>query len=54
MRLDKLFEPGRIGKMEVRNRIVMPAMASFTDSYDGFATDVTQGYYEARAKGGVG
>ena len=26
--LTKLFQPGMIGKMEVRNRIVMPAMGS--------------------------
>ncbi|MBI2831147.1 MAG: FAD-dependent oxidoreductase [Chloroflexi bacterium] len=50
----RLFEPGRIGKMETRNRIVMPAMSSILGAKEGFATDLTKDYYEARAKGGVG
>ncbi|MDD5127592.1 MAG: FAD-dependent oxidoreductase [Dehalococcoidales bacterium] len=50
----RLFEPGKIGGMELKNRIVMPPM------YTGYATDkgqVTQrliDYYEARARGGAG
>ncbi len=53
--LKKLFEPGRIGGMEIRNRIVMPAMAHATGpDDDGFATELTSDYYEARARGGVG
>ncbi|MFC1981666.1 FAD-dependent oxidoreductase [Chloroflexota bacterium] len=54
-KFEKLFEPGRIGQMNIRNRIVMPAMANAlgcTD--DGFATELTTDYYEARAKGGAG
>ena len=54
MLFSKLFEPGRIGKMEVKNRICMAPMG--TDSHDpeGFITDRTVDYYAERAKGGVG
>ncbi|MFC1981801.1 FAD-dependent oxidoreductase [Chloroflexota bacterium] len=49
----KLFEPARIGKMEVKNRITMAPMG--TQLYDdGFVTDRLKDYYEARAKGGAG
>src|SRR5512136_252759 len=51
---EKLFEPGRIGTMEIRNRIVMPAMAGMGPTPEGFVTEKTKGFYEARAKGGVG
>jgi 2,4-dienoyl-CoA reductase-like NADH-dependent reductase (Old Yellow Enzyme family)/thioredoxin reductase len=52
-RFRKLFEPGRIGTLEVRNRIAMAPMG--TQMYaDGFVTDQLKDYYEARAKGGVG
>lgn len=50
----KLFEPGRIGAMEIKNRIVMPAMATNLASEDGYITDQIISYYEERAKGGVG
>lgn len=50
----KLFEPGRIGRMQVRNRIVMPAMATGFGSEDGFVTQQLKDYYEARARGGAG
>lgn len=50
----KLFEPGQIGLMETRNRIVMPAMATGTSTEDGFVTQQTKDYYEERAKGGAG
>ncbi len=53
-RLRKLFEPGRIGKMEVKNRIVMAAMASDSAADEGFVTERPKGYSEARARGGVG
>lgn len=49
----RLLEPGRIGPMELRNRIVMPAMDQNTCD-DGAITDLTIAHYEARAKGGVG
>ncbi|MDI7259199.1 MAG: FAD-dependent oxidoreductase [Thermodesulfobacteriota bacterium] len=50
----KLFEPGRIGKMLVRNRIVMAAMGTHSVDFDSQMNDRTIHYYGARAKGGAG
>jgi len=52
--LTKLFEPGTIGKMEVKNRIVMPPMGTGSHDPEGGITDKVIAYYEERAKGGVG
>jgi len=50
-----LFSPIKIGKMEVRNRIVMPPMSlGYGGELDGTVTERGIHYYEARAKGGVG
>ena len=49
----RLLAQGRIGPMETRNRIVMPAMDQNTCD-DGAITDLTIAHYEARARGGVG
>jgi len=49
-----LFQPGRIGKVTVRNRLVMPPMATNYGGEDGEVTDRMIRYYEERAKGGVG
>lgn len=54
MEFTRLFEPFRLGTMEIRNRIVMPAMATCLASEDGYVTDRTLDYYEERACGGVG
>lgn len=40
--------------MELRNRIVMPAMVTQYGDRDGNVTERTKRYYEARARGGVG
>ncbi len=53
-KFDRLFQPGRIGTMEVRNRIVMPPMATGYASEDGSVTDRLIAYYEERAKAGLG
>ena len=50
----KLYEPGRIGDLEIRNRFVMPPMAVPLCSEEGFAGERIKKYLEARAKGGVG
>jgi len=50
----KLFQPGRIGSLEIKNRLVMPPMATNYASKDGSITDRQTDYYEERAKGGVG
>ena len=49
-----LFQPFRIGQMELKNRIVMPPMVTNYGSEDGFVTEQLKDYYEARARGGVG
>jgi 2,4-dienoyl-CoA reductase-like NADH-dependent reductase (Old Yellow Enzyme family)/thioredoxin reductase len=50
----KLFEPGRIGSMELKNRLVMPPMATNYALKDGSVTQRQIDYYAERAKGGVG
>ena len=52
--LTKLFEPGKIGTMVVKNRLVMAPMIAGSTSPEGFIEPRTIGYYAARAKGGVG
>lgn len=52
--LNELFSPGRIGTLEIRNRIVMNAMGTLLEDKDGSVSDRLIGYYEARAKGGAG
>jgi len=53
-KLEKLFKPGRIGKMEVKNRLVMAPMGTMSHDAEGFITGRTVNYYAERAKGGVG
>jgi 2,4-dienoyl-CoA reductase-like NADH-dependent reductase (Old Yellow Enzyme family)/thioredoxin reductase len=52
--LKKLFEPTRIGKMEIKNRIVMPPMGTNMGTADGHVTEENICYYRERARGGVG
>ena len=54
MYLAKLFEPGRIGTLEVKNRIVMAPMGTFSTDAEGHPTSRTIDYFVERAKGGVG
>jgi len=49
-----LFQSGRIGTLELRNRIVMAPMGSNFAESDGSCGERIQAYYEARAKGGAG
>lgn len=54
MSYTKLFEPGTIGGLELKNRIVMPAMGcSFAES-TGEAGQRIIKYYADRARGGAG
>jgi len=50
----RLWEPFRIGRMELKNRIVMPPMVTRYASDDGSVTERTKNYYAARARGGAG
>lgn len=52
--LRKLFEPTRIGRMNLRNRIVMPPMMTGFSNPDGSISETNRAYYAERAKGGVG
>jgi len=52
--LTHLFQPGRIGRLELPNRIVMAPMGSNFAEADGHCGERIQAYYEARAKGGAG
>ena len=49
-----LLQPGRIGTLDIRNRIVMSPMGSNFAESDGTCGERIQAYYEARAKGGAG
>ncbi len=53
-KFSKLFEPGSIGSMKIRNRIVMSPMATNYADNDGKVTDLMIDHYEQRARGGVG
>jgi 2,4-dienoyl-CoA reductase-like NADH-dependent reductase (Old Yellow Enzyme family)/thioredoxin reductase len=50
----RLWEPVRIGQMELRNRIVMPPMGTKHASKEGYVTSQIKDYFEARARGGAG
>lgn len=52
-RYDSLLSPGRIGSMQLRNRIVMTAMGSNLCNPDGTLNERIKAYYEARARGGA-
>ncbi len=49
-----LFTKGKIGSLELRNRIVMPPMGTNMAAFDGEASDEIIDFYEERAKGGCG
>lgn len=51
---EHLLSPGRIGSLELRNRIVMAPMGSNLCEPDGRAGERLQHYYETRARGGAG
>lgn len=50
----KLFTPGKIAHLSIKNRIVMTAMGTCLAGVDGQPSPEIIKYYEARAKGGVG
>lgn len=47
-----LFTPIKIGSMELKNRLIVPAMGTLQCSEDGSVTDQLIEYWAARAKGG--
>ena len=48
-----LAQPGKIGTMELKNRLVIPAMCT-NYTYQGHFTDQAVHYYGLRARGGAG
>ncbi|MEH7494041.1 FAD-dependent oxidoreductase [Neobacillus niacini] len=50
----KLFESMKIGKMTLKNRLVMAPMGTFTPMQDGTESEEGIAYYEERARGGIG
>jgi len=54
MDYSKLFTPFKIGKMEVKNRIVFAPMGKGSSKIDGSKSDSEIRYYEERARGGTG
>ncbi|NLC84655.1 MAG: FAD-dependent oxidoreductase [Ruminococcaceae bacterium] len=51
---NNLFSPIKIGRLELKNRGVMPSMVTNFCNADGSVNDRFIAYHEARAKGGVG
>ena len=54
MKYEKLFQPGKIGSLELRNRVVMTAMGALMGDWNGCTTPEQIRFYEDRAKGGCG
>src|SRR5690554_5144210 len=52
--LNHVTSPGKIGKMELRNRFVVPSMGTGLAELDGHLNERIIQYYEERAKGGYG
>jgi len=52
--LTHLFEPIEVGRMSVKNRVVMAPMERNYANRDGTVSERTKVNYEARARGGVG
>lgn len=50
----KLFSPYRLRGMELRNRVILPAMGSKMATEEGYVSDRLIHYLAARAKGGCG
>lgn len=53
MKLEYLTKTGKIGNVVTRNRLMMPAMCSYT-AIKGAVTDATVNHYARRAEGGIG
>lgn len=50
----RLLEPGKIGSMEVKNRMVMAPMITHMANLQGEVTETMINYFVRRAQGGVG
>lgn len=55
MKLERVFTPWKIGRLEIKNRFVVPAMScSFCEPMSGEVTQRYIDYYTAKAAGGFG
>ncbi len=54
MEYTNLFSEGNIGKLKIKNRIVLPALATGMANFDGTPSEQLIKYYEERAKSGTG
>ncbi len=54
MSYEKLKERGKIGSLDIRNRVVLPAMGTSLAASTGEASEEIITYYQERAKGGAG
>lgn len=54
MKYPNLFSSIKIGKVSIKNRVVMPAMGTALCTMNGEMNSNTIAYYKERAKGGVG
>jgi len=52
--LSKLFAPGKLGKLEIKNRIIQAPMGTFSYNDESVPSQQTIDYFIERAKGGVG
>jgi len=49
-----LYEPGNIGTLEIKNKLIMAAIGVLLAEPEGGVTDKMIAFYRARAEGGVG
>ena len=49
-----LFSPFNIGRLKLKNRVVLPPMGTCLGDINGAVTQKLLDYYVERAKGGVG
>ncbi len=54
MSYQNLFSEGRIGKLVLKNRVVLPPLEIGMANFDGTPSEQVMNYYEERAKGGCG
>lgn len=54
MKLKNLFQAGRIGTVEIKNRLVMPSLLTGLAGKDGTVSESLISFYETRALGGTG
>ena len=48
-----LEQPGRIGSLRLKNRVIMAPMGTNYSTTDGLSTERDKFYYAERARGGV-